>query len=84
MLKKTRLAQVRILFLEILSPKCLNFYSFTIILKVVGNTTRLMNPTSGGRSSESEVLATYLGMLDCDTVKRLFERWTWLSFTVSK
>ena len=48
--------------------------------KVVGNTTRLMNPTSGGRSSESEVLSTYLGMLDCDTVTRLFDRWaSWLS-----
>ena len=53
--------------------------------KVVGNTTRLMNPTSGGGSSESEVLATYLGMLDCDTVKRLFDRWaSWITFTVSK
>ena len=34
-----------------------------------------MNPTSGGKSSESEILETYLGMLDCDTVGRLFERW---------
>ena len=46
-------------------------------LKVVGNTSRLMNPTSGGRSSESDVLATHLGMLDCDTLKRLFDRWIW-------
>ena len=44
---------------------------------MVGNTSRLMNPTSGGRSSESEVLATHLGMLDCDTLKRLFDRWIW-------
>jgi len=47
----------------------------TDLSQVVGNTTRLMNPTSGGRSSESEVLETYLGMLDCDTVKRLFDRY---------
>ena len=49
---------------------------------MVGNTTRIMNPTSGGRSSESEVLETYLGMLDCDTVKRLFDRWIWLLLTL--
>jgi len=47
----------------------------TDLLQVVGKTTRIMNPTSGGRSSESEVLETYLGMLDCDTVKRLFDRY---------
>ena len=67
-LKKTDLSQV-----ILIDP--LVFTSLPTILKVVGNTTHLMNPTSGGRSSEREVLETYLGMLECDTVKRLFDRW---------
>ena len=71
-LKKTDLSQV-----SRIDP--LIFTSLPTILKVVGNTTRLMNPTSGGRSSEREVLETYLGMLDCDTVKRLFDRWIWFA-----
>ena len=34
-----------------------------------------MNPTRGGSSSKQDVLRTYLGMLDCLTVRRLFERY---------
>ena len=34
-----------------------------------------MNPTRGGSSSKQDVLRTYLGMLDCLTVRNLFERY---------
>ena len=34
-----------------------------------------MNPTRGGSSSKEDALRTYLGMLDCLTVRKLFERY---------
>ena len=34
-----------------------------------------MNPTRGGSSSKQDVLRTYLGMLDCLTLRKLFERY---------
>ena len=48
---------------------------FNWLSQVVGNTTLLINPTMGGSSSKQDVLRTYLGMLDCTSVRRLFERY---------
>ena len=48
---------------------------FNWLSQVVGNTTLMINPTTGGSSSKQDVLRTYLGMLDCTSVKRLFERY---------
>ena len=48
---------------------------FNWLSQVVGNTTLMINPTTGGSSSKQDVLRTYLGMLDCTSVRRLFERY---------